>query len=54
VLLGPDPDRWPALRWLAGADERLLWAILAAAALVGMWGALLGRRAAAGRDQTSD
>ncbi|MFO7567628.1 MAG: hypothetical protein R6X02_33600 [Enhygromyxa sp.] len=44
------PDRWAEFRWLASADERVLWATLAAALLMGLWGAFVGWRS---RDQTS-
>ena len=36
----PEPPPWASLRWLAGVDLRVLWAILALAlalALLGVW-----------------
>jgi hypothetical protein len=35
---------WADLRWIAGIDERVLWATLAAASIMGLWGALVGWR----------
>jgi LPXTG-motif cell wall-anchored protein len=32
------------LRWIAGIDERVLWATLAAALIMGLWGAFVGWR----------
>jgi hypothetical protein len=32
------------LRWIAGIDERVLWATLAAALLMALWGAFIGWR----------
>jgi hypothetical protein len=56
--LAPAPDRWAPddwekLRWLASLDERVLWATLAAALLMVLWGAFVGWRSRA-RDETSD
>jgi hypothetical protein len=33
---------WESWRWLGTADERVLWAILAGAALLAAWGAWVG------------
>jgi hypothetical protein len=35
-------DEWAAWRWLATPDERVLWAILLAAALLAVLGAWVG------------
>ena len=40
LAAAPEPPPWASLRWLAGVDLRVLWAILAAAlafALLGVW-----------------
>ncbi|HLT37130.1 MAG TPA: hypothetical protein VK034_12630 [Enhygromyxa sp.] len=47
------PDRWAEFRWLASADPRVLWATLAAALLLLLWGAFVGWRRR-DRDETSD
>jgi hypothetical protein len=44
-------DRFADYRWLAAIDERILWATLAAAVVLLMWGAFVGWRK---RDETSD
>ena len=51
--LAPTPDPWAAYRWVATIDERVLWATLAAALLMGLWGAFVGWRSR-DRDETSD
>jgi hypothetical protein len=47
------PERWERLRWLASIDERVLWMTLAAALVMGLWGAFVGWRSR-GRDETGD
>jgi LPXTG-motif cell wall-anchored protein len=42
LLAAPPPDRWANWRWLATADERVLWATLAGAALLAVLGAWVG------------
>ena len=37
-------DPWASLRWLASVDLRVLWASLAAAAVLAVWGLWLGWR----------
>jgi hypothetical protein len=53
--LAPAPNRgelpWAAYRWVATIDERVLWATLAAALLMVLWGAFVGWRSR-GRDET--
>lgn len=52
TVLAPEPTRWDRLRaqahedwgWLATPDERVLWAILAAALILAAWGAWAGFR----------
>ncbi|PRP91885.1 hypothetical protein ENSA5_52270 [Enhygromyxa salina] len=44
TALAPEADRWADWRWLGTPDERVLWAILAAAALLALWGAWAGWR----------
>ncbi|WP_153258327.1 hypothetical protein [Enhygromyxa salina] len=48
VLAPPKSDApvWESWRWLATPDERVLWAILAGAALLAAWGAWPACRAA--------
>lgn len=40
----PAPDAWASWRWLGTADERVLWAILAATLLLFAWGVWTGYR----------
>ena len=48
VLAPKQPSRWDLLRkewgWLTTPDERVLWAMLGAAALLAVWGAWAGWR----------
>lgn len=47
LVLGAAPEQppWASLRWLAGVDLRVLWAILAAALVLGLLGVWTGWRA---------
>ena len=47
VILAPrgsTSDPWASVRWLASIDLRVLWASLAAAAILGLWGLWIGWR----------